>query len=189
MSSTHSGKVPYKIGATFYAVLIAATVATTIVHETAHWAMGTALGHDMAMSFNAAHAVAASGVSAGHAMLITAAGPAVTFLQALIAFVLVRSRGLLLAYPFFVRRLVHSLCRGIRQSFPSERRSAPEHRSVRRDVVVASRGGVGAVRAVMAGGTSSEDRLEDPSDVLSAVQRDGRCDRIRRQASLTRSSV
>ncbi len=100
MSSTHSGKAPYKIGATFYGVLIAATVSTTIVHETAHWAMGTALGHDMAMSFNAAHAVAASGVSAGHAMLITAAGPAVTFLQALIAFALVRSRGLLLAYPF-----------------------------------------------------------------------------------------
>jgi hypothetical protein len=96
----HSGKALYKTGLTFYGVLLAAIVATTIVHETAHWAMGTALGHDMAMSFNEAHAVAASGVSAGHAMLITAAGPAVTFLQALIAFVLVRSRGLLLAYPF-----------------------------------------------------------------------------------------
>jgi hypothetical protein len=98
--SPHNDKAPYEIGAAFYCMLVAATVVTTIVHETAHWAMGIALGHDMAMSFNEAHAVSANDVSAGHAMLIAAAGPAITMLQALIAFVLVRGRGLLLAYPF-----------------------------------------------------------------------------------------
>jgi hypothetical protein len=93
-------EAPYKAGAAFYCMLVAATVVTTIVHETAHWAMGIALGHDMAMSFNEAHAVAENDIAASHAMLIAAAGPAITILQALVAYVLVRSRGLLLAYPF-----------------------------------------------------------------------------------------
>jgi hypothetical protein len=86
--------------ASFYGALVLATLLTTVVHETAHWAMGSALGHRMAMSFNEAHAVSGAGVPALDAMLITAAGPAVTVLQALVAYALIRSRRWRLAYPF-----------------------------------------------------------------------------------------
>jgi hypothetical protein len=81
-------------------MLAFATIATTIVHELAHFGMGLALGHDMAMSFNQAHAVSAGSVSARDAMLIAAAGPVITILQAIIAFTMIRGRAYLLAYPF-----------------------------------------------------------------------------------------
>jgi hypothetical protein len=100
MTSIHGGKTPAKIGAGFYCVLVLAAVATTLVHETGHWAMGVALGHEMAMTFNEAYAVSPKEVAADHGMLITAAGPVITIIQALIAFALIRFRGQLLAYPF-----------------------------------------------------------------------------------------
>lgn len=84
----------------FYGVLVLATLLTTVVHETAHWAMGMALGHDMAMSFNEAYVVSEAGVPIRDAMLITAAGPVITILQALAAYALIRGRGLRLAYAF-----------------------------------------------------------------------------------------
>ncbi len=84
----------------FYGVLMLAVIMTTAVHETAHWGAGTVLGHEMAMSFNQAHALVGATVSARDSILITAAGPAITMLQALVAFVLIRGRGLRLAYPF-----------------------------------------------------------------------------------------
>lgn len=89
-----------RAGASFYGVLVFAAVLTTVVHETAHWAMGSALGHEMAMSFNEAYAVSGAGIPTRDAMLITAAGPAITLLQALVAYALIRGRGLPLAYPF-----------------------------------------------------------------------------------------
>lgn len=89
-----------RTGMQFYGVLALAVLLTAVVHETAHWATGVALGHPMAMSFNEAYAVAGAAVPARDAMLITAAGPGITLMQALVAFALIRRRGLRLAYPF-----------------------------------------------------------------------------------------
>jgi FtsH-binding integral membrane protein len=96
IADTHRGKT----GAPFYGVLVAATVLTMIAHEIGHWAMGTALGYSMAMSLNEAYALVPGTVSARDKLLIDAAGPAITILQALIAYLLIRQRGLRLAYPF-----------------------------------------------------------------------------------------
>ena len=93
-------KKPRRTSAAFYGVLAFATIATTVFHESAHFGMGLALGHEMAMSFNQTHAVSAASVSARDAMLIAAAGPAVTISQAAIAFVLIRGRAQMMAYPF-----------------------------------------------------------------------------------------
>ena len=89
-----------RTSAAFYGVLAFATIATTVFHESAHFGMGLALGHEMAMSFNQTHAVSAASVSERDAMLIAAAGPAVTISQAAIAFVLIRGRAQMMAYPF-----------------------------------------------------------------------------------------
>lgn len=97
---SHLEKKPRKPGAVFCGVLAFATIATTVVHEAAHFGMGLMLGHQMEMSFNQAHAVSVDSVSARDAMLITATGPTITVLQAAIAFALIRGRAGLLAYPF-----------------------------------------------------------------------------------------
>lgn len=83
----------------FYAIVLAATVLTFLVHEAAHWLMGTGLGYSMTMSLNGA--TPAGGFrNATEAFWVTSAGPAVTVLQALVAFWFVRGRGSLPAYAF-----------------------------------------------------------------------------------------
>lgn len=79
------------------ALLAGGLVLTFVVHEAAHWAMGVALGHEMRVGLNGATAVG-GGASARDAFLISAAGPFVTIVQALVAFQLVRSRASTLAY-------------------------------------------------------------------------------------------
>ena len=89
-----------RVDARFYITLVIAVVLTFAVHEAAHWTAGLALGHDMVISLNGVVAAPGTAVPARDAFVITAAGPAMTVLQALIAFALIRSRGALLAYPF-----------------------------------------------------------------------------------------
>lgn len=83
-----------------FATLLFASLATTLVHEVGHYGMGTTLGHGMKMSLNHAAPVSAAAIPETDLLLIVAAGPLVTVLQALVAFFLIRNRGLLFAYPF-----------------------------------------------------------------------------------------
>jgi hypothetical protein len=80
LMSTH----PNTAGWRFFALLAAVMIATFAVHELAHAAAGRALGHQMVMTLNNARPVGGE-VSALHAALITAAGPLITVLQALVA--------------------------------------------------------------------------------------------------------
>ncbi len=88
------------VNARFYLTLVIASVLTFVVHEAAHWIAGLALGHDMEMSLNGVVAAPGAAVPARDEFVITAAGPVMTALQALLAFAWIRSRGALLAYPF-----------------------------------------------------------------------------------------
>lgn len=76
-----------RIGAGFYVLLFVIVVLTFALHEAGHWAMAEALGHDAFYGLNSAGVRAA--VPERDALLITAAGPAVTVVQALVAFALV----------------------------------------------------------------------------------------------------
>jgi hypothetical protein len=86
-------------GPSFYGVVLGATVLTFLVHESAHWAMGQALGYEMRMSLNGA-APKGGFRDAADAAWVTAAGPAITGLQAVMAYALVRGRNLSWAYAF-----------------------------------------------------------------------------------------
>ncbi len=88
------------IGAPFYSTLLAASGLTFALHEIAHWSAGEMLGYDMIMSLNGAHPRSGAFSSARHAFIVDAAGPAFTAFQALVAFLLIERRALLLAYPF-----------------------------------------------------------------------------------------
>lgn len=89
-----------RVDARFYFMLVIAAVVTFAVHEVAHWIAGVALGHDMVIKLNGVAGAPGVVLPARDAFIVTAAGPVVTVLQALVAFALVRSRGVLLAYPF-----------------------------------------------------------------------------------------
>jgi len=70
--------------ARFYFWLFIAGFCTFILHEAAHWAMGSILGYDMEARLNAVRATTA--VLPFHQALIDAAGPLATILQAVVAF-------------------------------------------------------------------------------------------------------
>ncbi len=80
----------------FYLMLFAIGIASFMVHELAHWAMGVSLGHQMMASPN--HVWATDTLNATHEMLISAAGPAITIVIGLVGFMLVRQQASLLGF-------------------------------------------------------------------------------------------
>ncbi len=92
--------VSQSVGWRFYLVLILVCPLTFIVHEAAHWSMGQGLGYSMTMSLNGAYPDAGGFASDAHAIWVSAAGPLITLLQALVAYALMRSGQHRLAYPF-----------------------------------------------------------------------------------------
>lgn len=88
-----------RIGAGFFVLLVVAGFATFIAHEAAHWLAGAALGHDMVMTLNGT-APRDGAMSAIDHLWVSAAGPAITIFQALVALALVRARDSLAAYAF-----------------------------------------------------------------------------------------
>jgi len=84
-----------------YAVAaVAAIVLSFVAHEFAHWLAGTLLGYEMKMTLNAVTLVSGKYQSTAHAMLVSAAGPLLTILQALGAAWLIVKTGNRYLYPF-----------------------------------------------------------------------------------------
>lgn len=96
-----------------YACLVAGAVLFTfLVHELAHWAMGTGLGNEMRMTLNSAYPAAKIYQETWHFSLVTLAGPVITLLQALAAFFLLRSGRHPYLYPFLLTPLIMRLLAG-----------------------------------------------------------------------------
>ena len=96
------------LAARFYAVLFLVGIGSFAVHEFAHWIAGVALGYDMIATPN--HVWSVTPMSAADQMLVSASGPVVTVLQAMLGFWLVRHRrslsGFALLYMAFFMRLL-----------------------------------------------------------------------------------
>lgn len=80
-----------RFGPRFYAWLVAIGLATYLAHEGAHWLMGEALGYPMRYGLNRVAATVPT--TARDAALISAAGPVLTIMQGVVAFLVVRRRG------------------------------------------------------------------------------------------------
>ena len=78
-------------GAGFYALVFIAGFVTFALHESGHWLAALLLGHEAYFGLNSAGTRDA--VSATDHAIISAAGPAVTVIQALIGLTLVQTRG------------------------------------------------------------------------------------------------
>ena len=85
-----------RAGPSFYLFLLVIAPLTYLIHEAAHWLMGEALGHAMSFSINGSGP--SSPTSVRDHLLISAAGPAMTLMQGVVAFLLVRGRDSLIAY-------------------------------------------------------------------------------------------
>jgi hypothetical protein len=70
-----------------------------VVHEFAHWLAGTLLGYEMKMTLNAVTPASGKYQSTAHAVLVGAAGPAFTIMQALGAAWLIVKTGNRYLYP------------------------------------------------------------------------------------------
>src|SRR5690606_12386300 len=88
-----------RAGSGFYLLLVLVTPLTFFLHELAHWATGEALGYSMQMSLNNARPADGTFVSSIDAALVSAAGPLLTLLQAVVAFLLIRRSGKPIIYP------------------------------------------------------------------------------------------
>lgn len=89
-----------RFGPRFYGTLIWVGLATFVVHEAAHWAAGELLGYPMRPGLNSG--VPLRPTTVRDAMLISAAGPAVTILIALAAFRRVLATGSTTAFAFVI---------------------------------------------------------------------------------------
>ena len=87
-----------RTGIGFYLLVFAAGFVTFALHEGGHWLAVQLLGYDGYFSLN--RAGARDTVDGAHMVLITAAGPAVTILQGLLALALVQARRSAAAWVF-----------------------------------------------------------------------------------------
>ena len=89
---------------------IPAAVLTWGIHEVAHWGTGELLGYQMWISFNQAGLIEGSYQSTFHEVLVGMAGPMVTWVQGVVALILIRRHAQLRIYSFlflaFFMRLV-----------------------------------------------------------------------------------
>lgn len=109
-----------KAGWRFFALLAVVMLATFAVHELAHATTGRALGHAMVMTLNNARP-AGGELPPQHALLITAAGPLITVLQAVLAAAMaLRTRRLAWYAPVFAALFMRAAAMVISIAHPND---------------------------------------------------------------------
>ena len=84
----------------YFIVFAIAVLLSWSLHEFAHWTMGEFLGYKMRMTLNTSFPLSRSYSSDLDYLLISAAGPIITLLEAILIFILMIQRRRLLLYPF-----------------------------------------------------------------------------------------
>lgn len=89
-----------KINKEYILVFAIAVFLSWTLHELAHWAMGEYLGYDMIITLNKAYPASGQLSSDWHYQIISAAGPILTLLEAILIFILMRTKKRKILYPF-----------------------------------------------------------------------------------------
>lgn len=111
----------YPVNKDYVALCMGAVIFSWLVHEGAHWAAGQLLGYDMVMTLNKGYPKNGMYNHPAHYQLISAAGPAITLMQAAFIFLYMRQRAALLLYPFlFTCFYMRFLATGLRISNPND---------------------------------------------------------------------
>jgi hypothetical protein len=99
MSLTGTNKT---INSQYILITLVAVAASWILHELAHWKAGTLLGYDMGMTLNKAFPIIGKFNSDGDYQVVSAAGPALTLIEALVVFLIMYRKKIIALYPFLV---------------------------------------------------------------------------------------
>lgn len=100
-----------KLKPSFFPWLVVVFFITNLVHEGAHWLTGAAFGFDMQFGLNAVRY--RSPAEPWQRMLADAAGPVITILQGLAAYLLVKRSGAHIAFAFLYTAAFSRLTAGL----------------------------------------------------------------------------
>jgi branched-subunit amino acid transport protein AzlD len=103
----------YKINTRYVLLAVLAVIFSWLIHEAAHYITGSLLGYDMAMTFNTAYPVSGQYAKDWHYQAISAAGPLITIIEALIVFALMRNGRNAMLYTFLFTCFYMRLLAGI----------------------------------------------------------------------------
>lgn len=73
--------------------LVAAVLFTWLLHEFTHWLTSELLGYESILRLNTVSPIKGQNPTASHKALISASGPVITIIQAVIAFVILNKKG------------------------------------------------------------------------------------------------
>ena len=90
----------FKIDRYYILMTAVAVIFSWLLHEFAHWVTGNILGYKMVMTLNSTYPSSMAYTNDSDHHVISAAGPAITIIEALIVFFLINRRNLKTRYPF-----------------------------------------------------------------------------------------
>ena len=90
-----------------------AVVSTWALHEFTHWITAEALGNDMIMTLNTCYPKSGEYIESWHATVISAAGPVVTLIQAIIFYYLLKRISNKSLFPFLLTCLYMRFLAGV----------------------------------------------------------------------------
>ncbi len=92
----------------YIAYSLIAVILTFLIHECTHWVMGELLGYEMIMTLNKAYPAKLSYDKDWHYTLMSAVGPLITLLQALIIYLIIKRTSRRNLYPFLFSCFYHN---------------------------------------------------------------------------------
>ncbi len=91
-----------RISFTYVLVTLAAVIVSWLIHEFAHWSTGELLGNEMVMTLNTSYPKAGIYLEDWHGTIISAAGPIITLIQAIIFYFLLKKGAGKFLFPFLL---------------------------------------------------------------------------------------
>ncbi len=90
-----------------------AAISTILIHEITHWTMGELLGYKMIMTLNSGWPAKGFYDEQWHYTLISAVGPGITLIQAILFFFILKNRSNKYLYPFLIAPFFLELMSGL----------------------------------------------------------------------------
>lgn len=92
VATSHLQMTDTELTISYILAVTVAVIFTWTIHEFAHWLISESLGYETVMTMNRTSPASGENVNDWHKTFISASGPAVTVLQGLIAFILLKNR-------------------------------------------------------------------------------------------------
>ena len=82
--------------------VLIAVIFTWVLHEFSHWCVGELLGNDMVMTLNSSYPKSRTYIEPWNAMIVSAAGPLITLVQAVVFYMFLKRHTSACLFPFLL---------------------------------------------------------------------------------------